>query len=476
MARILDPLKKAGIEGMEMRSGDGILRRTHPIFAVFIGDYPEQLLVTCCKSGHCPKCKVDPDDLGENEAAPLRDLHEIFDALDTFDDGPTAYAKACYTAGIKPVQSPFWADLPYANVFQSITSDILHQLYQGVIKHLVSWVTDACGAVEIDARCRRLPPNHNLRHFSKGISTLSRVSGKEHGDMCRILLGLIIDISLPDGRSPARLVRAVRALLDFLYIAQFPSQSDTTLELLAESLTKFHDNKAIFIELGIRSNFNFPKLHSLQHYVPTIKLFGTTDNYNTETSERLHIDFAKDAYRATNHKDEYPQMTLWLERKEKIVRHEAYIRWRLDGEQPPATIVPETLHHTRIKMTRHPTYKAIPFPSFVSEYGASDFRQELALFVAATHFPTATPLQLRNTARNVIFRFQRLPVFHSIKFWVPDPHGRKEAAETLDVAHVRPRLREKKKNGWKPGRFDTVLVKVDKSDGRVGQNGIEGAF
>ena len=35
---------------------------------------------------------------------------------------------------------------------------ILHQLYQGVIKHLVAWLTEAYGAAEIDARCRRLPP------------------------------------------------------------------------------------------------------------------------------------------------------------------------------------------------------------------------------------------------------------------------------------------------------------------------------
>jgi hypothetical protein len=47
-------------------------------------------------------------------------------------------------------------------------------------------------------------------------------------------------------------------------------------------------------------------------------LFGTMDNYNTEQTERLHIDFAKDAYRATNRKNEYMQMTAWLEHHEKV--------------------------------------------------------------------------------------------------------------------------------------------------------------
>ncbi|KAH9056273.1 hypothetical protein EDB87DRAFT_1545019, partial [Lactarius vividus] len=79
-----------------------------------------------------------------------------------------------------------------------------------------------------------------------------------------------------------------------------------------------HNNKAVFVDLGVCEHFNIPKLHSLMHYSPSIALFGTTDNYNTEQTERLHIDFTKDAYHATNHKDEYPQMTLWLERREKL--------------------------------------------------------------------------------------------------------------------------------------------------------------
>jgi hypothetical protein len=41
--------------------------------------------------------------------------------------------------------------------------------------------------------------------------------------------------------------------------------------------------------------------------------------------QRLHIDLAKDTYHATNFKDEYPQMTAWLERREKILRHDKFL-------------------------------------------------------------------------------------------------------------------------------------------------------
>src|SRR5438477_11325021 len=135
--------------------------------------------------------------------------------------------------------------------------------------------------------------------------------------MCRILLGLLVDLRLPDNQSPARLISAVRALLDFLYLAQYPVHTSKTLSNLSDALDRFHANKDVFIDLGIQNNFKIPKLHSLQHYVSSIKLFSTTDNYNTQATDRLHIDYEKEAYRATNTKDEYLQMILWLERTEK---------------------------------------------------------------------------------------------------------------------------------------------------------------
>ncbi|KAJ7431099.1 hypothetical protein B0H11DRAFT_2386539 [Mycena galericulata] len=154
MAYILAPLKDAGMTGLPMTSGDGVTHRAHPIYATFVGDYPEQVLVTGVKTGECPTCDVPRDELGEDSSFPLRDLENILAALDTLDQGPTIYAAACAEAGIKPIYHPFWEGLPYTNIFQAISPDILHQLYQGVIKHLIAWLTECVGEAEIDARCR----------------------------------------------------------------------------------------------------------------------------------------------------------------------------------------------------------------------------------------------------------------------------------------------------------------------------------
>ncbi|KAK7036999.1 hypothetical protein R3P38DRAFT_3311637 [Favolaschia claudopus] len=335
----------------------------------------------------------------------------------------------CEDAGIKP-------GLPHTKIFRSIAPDVLHQLYQGIVKHLIAWLKTVCGEAEIDARCRRLPPNHNIRLFMNGISDLNRVTGKEHDQISRFILGIIVDIQLPNNL-----------------------KSSLSLTLLEDALHSFHGNKSIFVDLGVRPDFNLPKLHNSSHtpscieyFGTTDNYFGTTDNYNTEYTERFHIDLAKDAYRSTNFKDEFPQMTLWLERKEKIFRHEKYIQWRLDGCPPPATLKPlppSIVYERRLKMTKHPTLKAA-----------------LSRFVVQFKNPTFTRAQIEAQSHSIPLQFNRVPVYHRLKFVAEDPYtvGRPEDS-VIDSIHVQPRSGKELS-----GRFDTAII----NDGSGGLTGVDG--
>jgi hypothetical protein len=306
-------------------------------------------------------------------------------------------------------------------------------------------LSEACGAAEIDAHCRRLPPNHHIRLFTKGITCLSHVSGTEHTQICRFILGIIIDIRLPNNLNASHLLRAVRGLLDFLYLAQYPCHSSETLHSLDEALDLFHENKDIFIQLGIRNNFNLPKLHAACHYHLMIMLFGTTNNYNTEYTERLHIDLVKDAYHATNHKDEFIQMTRWLERKEKILWHQKYVSWCLAGGhqfKPYHSHPPDMIFSHELVMTKHPSAKAVSIQKLVEDYGATHFREALARYVAR-HGQSNHPAPLRNRALDhlagdIRFPFHSLPVFHKIKWYSIDTGGHAKGHVTLDSAHAKP--------------------------------------
>ena len=474
MWKILEPLEHAGLGGIEMTDGNGVTWRTHPIFVAHVSDYPEQVLVTCTKSGECPICLVPRDKLGDLDADyPLRNVEDILRVLEKVDKLSRAkYTKACKRVHIKPVYKPFWENLPYSDAFASITPDILHQLLQGVVKHLVAWLKEAYSEDEIDARCRRFPPNHNVRLFFKGISKLSKLTGREHADICRILLGLVVDMPLLEGNraSAIRLVRAVRALLDFVYLAQYPMHSNQTLDALDDALERFHAHKDVFIELGIRVDFNFPKIHGLRHYRRRIEYMGSADNYNTKFTERLHIDMAKEAYRATNKKDEYDQMTLWLERKEKILRFERYIKWYDSGQRAVQDLNPLHRHcETHVLMTREPSAKAVTFHRLEVEYGAKDFEERLSQFVIKQNNPAASLAQVENLANDLALGFAKVPVYHKAKFWETDFPRYRHASDEYDVIHATPAHRDKRGNVVS-GRFDTGLVNL-RSGGAIGVKG-----
>lgn len=464
---VLEPLKKAGMEGMEVAFGDGYVRRVYPILACYSADYPEQCLVTCCKYGTCPKCDVEEDELGNRKRGELRTQEDTLRVIKEAAESATSWStfqRQCREALVSgAVTRPFWEGFPLCDIHSAITPDVLHQLYQGIVKYLVLWCTSLMDENELDERLKTLPPCFGIRHFKKGWSELSQVSGGERKDMARVLLGCIV------GKVPSRIVRCYRALLDFIYLAQYTSHDDDTLEYLEDALKLYHDNKDVLMDpkLGLRTHLNIPKFHSMVHYAESIRAFGTTDNYNTEMFERFHIDCAKEGWRASNSRDELPQMTRWLERQEKVAMFQTYLQhFETDDDKVIEAQAAESNPLNHMVIPKKPARTQQSLTTIEKNHNCHSFSTDLRFYLnSLLNKEDALP---RNNIPSAYLPFNKVDVWYGVKC--------RRSTLGNDVDHVDEKDWIKAKPGRRQGevgRFDTVLVAhTDKAE----STGMKGKF
>ncbi|KAJ3967330.1 hypothetical protein EV361DRAFT_807463 [Lentinula raphanica] len=342
---------------------------------------------------------------------------------------------------------PFWEGFPLTDIHLCIAPDVLHQLYQGVLKYLVVWVQHIVGQDELDDRIRKLPPSPGVRHFAKGISNLAQVSGSERKHIARILLSCII------GKVDTRGITACRSVLHFIQLAQYPSHDEDTLNYMQQELDTWHKYRDYFITEGSRQHFNIPKFHSLLHYIDSIRWIGTTDNSNTEAFERLHIDFAKEGWRASNKRDHFPQMVTFISRQEKVTsfdfhqteKEEETYRHRRPKDRKKAALQEDSPSFT-ISVAKNPSEPRKKIAAITLLHGAPGFEGALKLFL--NDYLPKSEQRKKQRALEGIIPFLTLEVWHNFGL-VPS-----KVLDEPEKARIKARPRSSKLSA----RFDTVLV------------------
>ena len=473
MASILNPLVEAGQKGVEMICADGRVRRVFPILTAYIADHPEQCLVTCCMENCCPKCVVSPAMLGDPFHSALHDHNNTLQILAEESRGmsPQEFEEH----GLRLIW-PFWSDLPHCDIFSCITPDLLHQLHKGLFNdHIVSWSTKAAvgGAKEIDARFQAMPPHPTLRHFKKGISLVTQWTGTEYKNMEKVYLGVIAGITGPS------VIQTVRGVLDFIYYAHFETHTFRSLARLDNAWVAFHRYKEVFIEMGIRTHFNIPKIHASKHYVDAIRSRGSADGYNSEGTERLHIDYAKIGYRSTNKKDYIMQMTKWLTRQEKIDHFTAYLQWAVpatagttddsnlepDGESRCDTPV-QDLGQTYF-VAKTPSYLNVPLVAVQKDFGATDILPCIDTYLRKLGQPGPHSIE------NSIVTFS---LYKRINVWIPAASQVSQCPIKDTIIATRPEPPHASSRMKPiPGQFSTALIRESERDARSSSNAMDGA-
>ncbi|KAF8599489.1 hypothetical protein BDV93DRAFT_511623 [Ceratobasidium sp. AG-I] len=323
MASIMEPLEEAGRSGVEMWCADGWQHRVYPLLAAFVGDWPKQNEMACTVQSGCPKCLKAPKRQGDERAAAARTRVSTLLAIDRFLE--TGRKRALSTLNLKPWW-PWWANLPAAEFARCIAPDLLHQLHWGMIKgHAVKWIQRKLGKGRVDERFASMTRAQDLRHFKNGISTVEKWTGHEVKEMEKILLPIVAEHQ----RLPDDLVKFLRVLLNFCYIARAARMTNHELEELGGAYAEMHRLKEVLVSSGIYQGLGrldgIPKWHMLSHYVDSICELGTPDGYNTESPEYLHIVYVKRGWDESNKREVIPQLIDYCQCLEALRIHRAYL-------------------------------------------------------------------------------------------------------------------------------------------------------
>lgn len=114
------------------------------------------------------------------------------------------------------------------------------------------------------------------------------------------------------------MVRAIRAFLEFCYIARRDIIDTDGIQELKDALNRFHHYRTIFKTSGVRSDFNLPRQHSLPHYPLLIRAFGAPNGLCSSITESKHIKAIKEPWRRSNHFNALGQMLLTNQRLDKL--------------------------------------------------------------------------------------------------------------------------------------------------------------
>ncbi|KAK7677769.1 hypothetical protein QCA50_019321 [Cerrena zonata] len=317
LSAILEPLRPWMTTPYVMRCPDGHFRRAIYDLAVYIADYPEQVLCSGIVQGWCPKCDAPHDDLDRPSLRRTRirmtALKEELDLGTLWDD-----------YGIVGDVIPFTQDFPRADIHEMISGDLLHQIIKGAFKdHLVTWVGEylviehgeAKGAElldQIDRRIAASPSFPGLRRFPQGRG-FKQWTGDDSKALMKVYLPAI------SGIVPSSMVQAIAAFMEFCYIMRRDVIDEQDLEAAKAALTRFEHYRVIFQIAGVRpTGFSLPRMHSLQHYLQFVRDFGAPNGLCSSITEAKHIKAVKEPWRRSSRFEALGQMLLTNQRLDKL--------------------------------------------------------------------------------------------------------------------------------------------------------------
>ncbi|KAJ6517770.1 hypothetical protein DFH09DRAFT_1251301 [Mycena vulgaris] len=327
LAYVYAPLKPYMETHDIVKCPDGHFRRVVYGIGPYIADYPEQVWLAAIVQNWCPKCDAHPDHL-DAAGARLRTQIKTEALIRCFDPGILwdEYGVRCDVV-------PFTAGFPRADIHEVLSSDLLHQVIKGTFKdHIVTWVNDYLHlehgekrALEIiqdiDRRISAVTEFPGLRRLPDG-RDFSQWTGDDSKALMKIYLGAVA------GYLPSNMVKCLAALMELCYMVRRNAITADDLPKIQGALDRFHQYREIFIQCGVRGDISLPRQHSLVHYIPGIRLFGSPNGLCSSITESKHIKAVKEPWRRSSRYNALAQMLLTLTRLNKLAALKAILKLR----------------------------------------------------------------------------------------------------------------------------------------------------
>ncbi|KAL4065534.1 hypothetical protein V8B97DRAFT_2025692 [Scleroderma yunnanense] len=281
---VMKNLMVANRDGKVMSDPMGNLRVMHTPLVAWIADYPEQLLISCVSSKNSPISLATAEQFGDPMSQPLRLRQHTLQAI------REAY---CLTKRLNGVVKPFWGEWGNTCPSRFLTLDALHQWHKFLFDHCLRWVINIIGGEELDHR-------------------LAQCTGHEHRDLEKVLPAVAA------GALPDDVLCALRAITEFIFLAQSLFHYDETIHALNEALCEFHHYKSSILIAGGRlgmdgplNHFQILKLELAQHVVRSIYEMSAPYQWSSDITERCHITHVKTPYRCCRFLDRQEKQRLF---------------------------------------------------------------------------------------------------------------------------------------------------------------------
>ncbi|KAG1723221.1 hypothetical protein EDB19DRAFT_1916218 [Suillus lakei] len=126
---------------------------------------------------------------------------------------------------------------------------------------------------------------------------------REHRDIERTIVATIAGAA----NTTPNFVHAIRFLTEFIYQAQSPVHTDSSIDAMVRSLDEFHRLKQAILDAGARrgksgtiNNFSIPKIELFHSFAGSIKDLGSLLQFSADVSERLLITHCKYPFERTS--------------------------------------------------------------------------------------------------------------------------------------------------------------------------------